>query len=212
MIKLSFNMYVNQMWQILLKGRVLLPFDSEVSNADAVEEEATAMDFDDDEAWADICCEDTTCDVTAWELLSVEYCDCSKDEDCTVADSILDVISATSAEWADASMVEIAFSWWVADALLVAELDLEEDFTAIDDDEDETSWDTAVDDVFLAANEELLSSEKSLWETILSFDMVLLLTNGDFCASSWLAFKSDADAAKADSCLLSEALMAAEDE
>jgi len=29
------------------------------------------------------------------------------DEDCRVADSILEVISATSAEWADASIVEI---------------------------------------------------------------------------------------------------------
>ena len=123
------------------------------------------------------------------------------DEDCTVADSILEVIAATSSEWADASMVDMALSWWAAEALLVADSDLDEVTAIVDDD---ASW----DDLLMV----LLSPEISLWDIILSFDNVLLLTNGDFCASSWLAFSNEEVAAMADSCLVSDELMAVADE
>ena len=141
-------------------------------------------------------------------------------EDCRVADSILDVISATSAEWAEASIVEIDSSW--AEARLVAEADLEVDFeTALKVDisaEAEivvflVSDDLRVDlsseislpevDVFLMVADSiafkfLLLDEISCWETALSLDIVLLLTRGDFCASSWLAFRRLEEAAMAD--------------
>ena len=55
---------------------------------------------------------------------------------------------------------------------------------------------------------ELLSPESSRWETILSLDIVLLRTRGDFWASSWLALSKLAVAAMADSCLFSVELMA----
>ena len=156
------------------------------------EEEATATDLEAD-AWT---CED--------EMAPEEYCSCDDmfDDDWTVADSILDVISATSAEWAEASMVEMDLSWWDAEALLVAEEDL-----ALD-----TSWDVDVTEVLLPSLDDALmevdlSSDISLWATaavVLSLDIVLRLTSGDFWASSWLALRRLDDAAMADSCLLSD--------
>ena len=139
------------------------------------------------------------------------------DEDCRVADSILDVISATSAEWADASIVEIDSSW--AEARLEAEADREVDFEKVF--EDEISVDAEIV-VFLDGLRANLSSELSLIvfvvfltvddsvalkfllleisrsEICLSLDIDLFLTRGDFCASSWLAFRRLEEAAMAD--------------
>lgn len=154
------------------------------------EEEASAIDFDDDDFIWDDC--------IAWEWDEYSSWDAMLDDDWTVADSILEVISATSAEWADASMVEIDFSWCEAEALLVAEDDL-----AL-----ETSCEVEVMEVFLPSLEEALIEETAVssWAAtlILSLDMVLLLTRGDFWANSWLAFNRLEEAAMADSCLVSD--------
>ena len=162
----------------------------------------------DDIACDDIACDDIACDEIAcdeyWEWSTISIWE---EEDWTVADSILEVISATSAEWSEASIVEMAFSWWAAEALLEADSDLDDVLTAID----VFSCDAVKED-FLASCEETaypFSSDVSLLvKPILSLDMVLLLTKGDFCASSWLLDKSVAVAAIADSCLFSEELVA----
>lgn len=119
----------------------------------------------------------------------------------TVADSILDVISATSAERSEASSEEMFWSWFRAEDLLVADVDLlvADAFLVVD------PLLTEAINILLVSTEDSTFSN-SLWVSafILSLDTVLLLTRGDFLASSWLAFIKLAVAAIADSCLFSE--------
>ena len=160
--------------------------------------------------------DDWNCDEEcSWEEDSICTEDCIE-EDCIVADSILEVISATSAEWADASIVEETCIW--EEDFIDADSDLDDETAIVDE-----APCKAVPEIFLALTKSLsvpdvflepttpLSSDISLWPscpTILSRDTVLLLTRGDFWASSWLAFKRFDEAVRADSCLLSEMAVA----
>ena len=72
-----------------------------------------------------------------------------------MADSILEVMAATSSECAEASIVEIARSWWPR----VRDSDLEdEDLATVEDD---ISFEPVIE-VFLATAVEVLSSDLSL--------------------------------------------------
>mgnify|MGYP006888787288 FL=1 len=119
----------------------------------------------------------------------------------TVADSILDVISATSAERSDASSDEMFWSWFRAEDLLVADDDLlVADALLVA----AALLADAIIILLVSAEDSTLSNSLLVSALILSLETVLLLTRGDFLASSWLAFIKLAVAAMADSCLLSE--------